>query len=76
MEKHVCPWYIGYILASPIRKLFQNPEKILKPDIKPGMRVLEVGPGMGFFRTTGENLLEMEDEVYCIDLQEKMLKSL
>ncbi len=76
MEKHVCPWYIGYILASPIRKLFQNPEKILKPYIKPGMRVLEVGPGMGFFSVPLAKLVGNGGRIYCIDLQEKMLKSL
>jgi hypothetical protein len=24
-EHRVCPWWVGYILASPIRKLAHNP---------------------------------------------------
>jgi hypothetical protein len=48
MAQHrVCPWWVGYILASPVRKLWQNPVRILKPFVRPGMTVLEPGPGMG-----------------------------
>ena len=50
MAQHrVCPWWVGYILASPVRKLWQNPARILGPFVQPGMTVLEPGPGMGFF---------------------------
>jgi ubiquinone/menaquinone biosynthesis C-methylase UbiE len=64
---------MGYLLASPIRRLYQNPEKIVEPYVKSGMTVLEVGPGMGFFtlpmaRIVGENGL-----IICTDIQEKML---
>ena len=48
MAQHcVCPWWVGYILASPVRKLWQNPGRILEPFVQPGMNVLEPGPGMG-----------------------------
>jgi len=40
---HVCPVWVGYLLASPLRKLLQNPDKILAPYVKPGMTVLDVG---------------------------------
>ncbi|MGD1045524.1 MAG: methyltransferase domain-containing protein [Bacteroidota bacterium] len=76
MGTHVCPWYIGYFLASPIRRLFQNPEKILSPYLKPGMKILEVGPGMGFFSIPMARLVGETGRIYCVDLQEKMLKSL
>lgn len=76
MGTHICPWYIGYLLASPMRRLFQNPEKILSPYIKQGMKVLEVGPGMGFFSIPMARLVGELGRIYCIDLQEKMLKSL
>ena len=76
METHVCPWYMGYLLANPMRRLFQNPEKILNPYIKHGMKVLEVGPGMGFFSIPMAKLVGEMGRIYCVDLQEKMLKSL
>ena len=27
MAEHVCPVWVGYLLASPLRKLIQNPRK-------------------------------------------------
>ncbi len=73
---HVCPWWIGYILASPLRKLYQNPEKILAPCIKKGDVVLEVGPGMGFFSIPAARLVGENGRIVCTELQKKMLKTL
>ena len=76
MEKHVCPWYLGYVLASPLRRLYHNPEKIIRPYLKVGMKVLEVGPGMGFFSLPMARIVGESGKIFCIDLQEKMLQSL
>jgi len=76
MEQHICPWYIGYLLANPLRRLYQNPEKILAPFLKPDMKILEVGPGMGFFSLPMARMVGDRGRIYCIDLQEKMLYSL
>jgi ubiquinone/menaquinone biosynthesis C-methylase UbiE len=59
-----------------MRRLFQDPETILSPYIKSGMKVLEVGPGMGFFSLPMARLIGETGRIYCVDLQEKMLKSL
>ena len=37
MDKHVCPVWVGYFLASGLRKLLQNPAKIVGPFIEPGL---------------------------------------
>ncbi|MEI8375312.1 MAG: hypothetical protein WCJ35_21030 [Planctomycetota bacterium] len=44
---HVCPWWGGYFIDNPIRRLFHNPVKIVGPYVKPGMTVMDVC-GMGF----------------------------
>lgn len=49
MAEHVCPWWIGHLLASPLRKLWQDPHAILAPFVAAGMTALEPGPGVGFF---------------------------
>ena len=49
MSEHVCPWWIGYLLASPLRRLLYKPEQILGSHIREGMTVLEPGCAMGFF---------------------------
>jgi len=73
MKQHVCPWWIGYLLANPLRKLYQNPTEILAPYVKPGMTVLEVGSGMGFFTIPLAQLVGAEGRVIAVDIQERML---
>ncbi len=46
----VCPWWVGYCLTSPLRRLLHDPARILAPYIKADMTVLEPGPGMGSSR--------------------------
>ena len=76
MAKHVCPVWIGYLLASPIRKLFQNPDKILGPYIIENMTVLDVGCAMGFFSLPAAKMVGQNGKVICIDLQKEMIKAL
>ena len=76
MAKHVCPVWIGYLLASPIRKLFQNPDKILSPYIVENMTVLDVGCAMGFFSLPASRMVGQNGKVICLDLQKEMIKAL
>jgi ubiquinone/menaquinone biosynthesis C-methylase UbiE len=76
MPDHVCPPWLGYVLASPIRKLLQNPTKILSPYIHAGMTVLDVGSAMGFFTIPLAHLVGPKGKVIAVDMQEKMLKGL
>ena len=76
MVRHVCPWWLGYFLASPLRRWGQDPGKILGPYINEGMKVMDVGCGMGFFSLPMAGMVGSTGQVVCIDLQEKMIKSL
>jgi len=75
MSKRVCPWWLGYLLLNPLRKLLYKPENILKPYIHDGMTVLEVGSGMGFFTLPMARLVGESGHVVCVDLQEKMIRA-
>ena len=75
-RRHVCPVWVGYLLANPVRAVFQNPEKILAPHVAPGMRVLDVGCAMGFFSLPLARLVGPGGRVICVDLQQTMLDSL
>lgn len=75
-QRHVCPWWIGYLLASPIRRIFQDPDEILSPFIRPGMTVLEPGPGMGFFTIPIARMVGESGCVYVLDVQKEMLDGL
>ncbi len=73
---HVCPWYLGYLLASPLRRLFEKPDRLLQPFVRPGMTVLEPGCGMGFFSLPIARLAGAGGRVVCVDLQQKMIDGL
>lgn len=76
MAGRVCPWWLGYFHLGPIRRWLQNPEKILSPYVKPGMKLLDIGPGMGFFTLEMANFVGPEGQVIAIDLQPKMISAL
>ncbi len=73
---HVCPWWLGPVLASPLRKLWQDPRRILAPHVREGMTVLEPGPGMGFFTLELARLVGPAGKVVAVDVQERMLAGL
>lgn len=75
MPEHVCPWWVGYFLVSPIRRWMQNPDEVIAPFVTPGMTVLEPGPGMGFFTLPLAKRVG-SGRVIAVDLQPKMLNAL
>ena len=76
MAEHVCPWWVGYLLASPLRRLFHDPVKILSPHVTPRMTVLDLGCAMGFFSLPLAEMVGPGGRVVCVDLQERMIRTL
>lgn len=75
-DHHVCPWWMGYLIASPLRKLGENPDKILGPLVEPGMTAVDFGSAMGFFSLPLARMIGPHGRVVCVDLQPRMLSSL
>jgi ubiquinone/menaquinone biosynthesis C-methylase UbiE len=73
MEHMVCPWWLGYLLLNPLRRLIQDPDKVLGPYISEGMTVLDLGSGMGFFSLPLARMVGKTGRVICIDLQREMI---
>lgn len=76
MAHRVCPWWLGYLLASPVRRLWQDPAGILRPFVREGMTVVEPGCGMGFFTIELARLVGSSGRVIALDLQPRMLSGL
>ena len=76
MGKRVCPWWLGYILASPLRRLMQDPAAIVQPYVRQGMTVLEPGPGMGFFTLELARRVGPNGRVVAVDIQRRMISGL
>ena len=75
-RNRVCPVELANSLDSKIRRWLQNPQKILSPYVKEGMKVLDVGCGPGFFSVELAKMVGADGKVYSVDLQEGMLQKL
>ncbi|OFX87152.1 MAG: hypothetical protein A2W99_07395 [Bacteroidetes bacterium GWF2_33_16] len=60
-------------LDSKVRLLLQNPRRILRKIIHPGMTVLDLGCGTGYFTLEIAELLEKKGKVIAADVQKGML---
>ena len=76
MARCVCPWWLGYLLVSPLRRLWEHPVRTLGPFVREGMLVLEPGCGMGFFTLDLARIVGPGGRVVAVDVQEKMLAGL
>ncbi len=76
MAHRICPWWLGYFLASPVRRWLQDPGSIVGPFVAEGMIVLEPGPGMGFFTLELARRTGPKGRVVAVDVQPKMLGGL
>ena len=73
-EHLVCPMRVAGLLDSKFRKVFHNPNKILKPYIKKNITALDIGCGPGVFSIEIVELLEGTGKVISVDMQEGMLE--
>ena len=69
----VCSHKHSFFLDNFIRRLFQNPEKILKEYIQPHQTVIDLGCGPGFFTLAMARMVAPGGKVIAVDLQEQML---
>ena len=70
---HVCPWWHAYTFDNPLRRLIHNPSAIVGEHVGEGMRVLDLGCGMGFFSIAMARMVGDSGLVIAVDLQQKML---
>ena len=75
-KERICPVERAYHLDNRIRRWFQNPPKILKPYLREGMAVLDLGCGPGFFTLDMAHMVGSSGRVIASDLQDGMLEKL
>jgi ubiquinone/menaquinone biosynthesis C-methylase UbiE len=75
-NKHVCPWWLCFTFDNLLRRLFQNPERIVEPYVREGDTVLDVGPGMGYFSIPLAKIVGKRGRVFAADVQMEMLNAL
>lgn len=75
-EPHRCPWMIQYLLASPLRRLHEPPQRLVGPFAKPGMTVVEPGCGFGFVSLELARIVGEKGKVISVDLEARAVKRL
>jgi ubiquinone/menaquinone biosynthesis C-methylase UbiE len=75
-QPHLIPSWLVPFLTLPMRKWFDPPERLVGLLIKPGMRILEIGPGSGFFTVPIAQATGPQGSVACVELQEPVLRRL
>ncbi len=68
-----CPVWVGYLLLNPLRRLVEDPYRMLGPLVTQGMKVLEPGCGMGFFTLPLARMVGSTGRVVAVDVQPRML---
>jgi ubiquinone/menaquinone biosynthesis C-methylase UbiE len=70
----VCPYQIAWTLDNWVRRLLQNPYKIVGKYIKEGQVVMDLGCGPGFFSLAMAKLVGEKGKVISVDIQDEMLQ--
>jgi ubiquinone/menaquinone biosynthesis C-methylase UbiE len=68
-----CPWWLCFTFDNPLRRVLQNPQKILHGLVEPGQTALDIGCGMGYFSIPLAQIVGSSGSVICVDLQQHML---
>ncbi len=70
----VCPWWFVRSFDNPLRRLAQNPTKLLAPLVRPGDSCLDIGSGIGYFTIPMARLVGSAGAVTALDVQPRMLE--
>jgi ubiquinone/menaquinone biosynthesis C-methylase UbiE len=77
MLAYVCPWWAApFTINTPLRRWLHDPQKIVGPYIRPGMTVIDVGCGVGWFSVPMAQMVGEQGKVIAVDLQRQMLDML
>lgn len=75
-KQHVCPVEGAGGLDNALRRLLQNPQKIVRKYIHSGMSIMDIGCGPGFFTVEMAKVVKENGHVVAVDLQKGMLDKL
>ncbi|HDN04790.1 MAG TPA: methyltransferase domain-containing protein [Chloroflexi bacterium] len=76
IRQPTCPWWFLFTFDNPLRKIFQDPLKILSPYINVGDTAVDLGCGRGYFSIPLAKLVGEDGKVIAVDLQSRMLAGL
>jgi SAM-dependent methyltransferase len=75
-KPHRCPYWVQYMLISPLRRLTEPPNRLVGPYVEPGMTVLEPGCGFGYISLPLARLVGPEGRVISVDVEPRAVARL
>lgn len=73
---HLCPRWMCFTFDNGLRRLVQNPDRIIRRYVREGDTVLDVGPGIGYFTIPMANIVGDGGRVIAADIQSSMLEGI
>ncbi len=70
----VCPHKIAFLFDNWLRRVFQNPQKIVGDYLQEGDTVIDIGCGPGYFAVDMAKMVGKSGKVFAADLQMQMLE--
>lgn len=70
----IYPWWMGFLIDNPVRKIVQPAKQTLAPFVREGMTALDLGCGFGHFTIGLAKLVGQSGRVLALDVQEPMLR--
>jgi ubiquinone/menaquinone biosynthesis C-methylase UbiE len=75
LEPRPFPYSDAAMLENPLRGLFASPARVLGAfGIRPGERILEIGPGIGYYSREALARAGESGRLVCLDVQRDMLR--
>ena len=71
---HTCPWWFVHAFDNPLRRLLQDPARILAGLVEEGQTAVDVGCGAGYFTLSLAEAVGAQGKVLALDLQPRMLE--
>lgn len=73
--KFPIPEFLAGAIDNPLRRRLQPPDEMsLRHELRPGMRVLDVGPGNGTYTMAAARLVGDDGRVIAVDIEPKMIE--
>ena len=76
MASLFCTHWLDHIFCCTLRSYFHNPKRILANFIKPGMTVLDIGFGDGYFSLGMARMVGPDGLVVCVETEYDKVESL
>jgi ubiquinone/menaquinone biosynthesis C-methylase UbiE len=74
LEPTPCPFSDAFVLDAPVRRLFAGPDRVVGAfNLQEGERVVEIGPGTGYYSVDAAQKVGPSGLLVCLDIQREML---